>query len=167
MAKKDWKYGLCECCCQETCGLCCIAWIVPCFVFGENYRLLKDLNSNEKSFLDNCNGCCDCDDQTKSAWMYGIPWFSGIVGQTVSAFSTTAANPLLVLSTVSCLLQCQTRGSIRRVTGLDENCCNDCCVSYFCYPCALVQERQHLKSNAHDYAFGSHESLRSLQNSMH
>jgi len=91
--------------------------------------------------------CCEkCDDQAKATWLYGVPWILGVAGEGFSLGAMNwVATPLLSLSCISFLVQCQVRGTIREALKLDEDCCEDCCVSYFCYACALVQERKELK----------------------
>jgi Cys-rich protein (TIGR01571 family) len=152
----DWHSAICACCCSQGCGLCCIAAFAPCFVFGENYRLLKEYDKTHKSsFIDSLSCLKTCDDKTKATWLYGIPWILGVVGEAVATTSSGwIGSPLAAISCIAFLLQCQIRGDIRNVSKLPEDCCCDCCASYFCYACALEQERrqlEHLKHIHHNH----------------
>lgn len=146
MNSQEWHTGICECCCASGCGLCCIACFAPCFVFGENYRLLKTLNSKHTStFMDSMSCLKTCNDQTLATWVYGIPWTLGIVGTVIaSVMENWISTPFSIISCIAFLAQCQVRGVIREASGMPPDCCCDCCESSFCYACALEQERQQL-----------------------
>lgn len=146
MHEFEWKSGICDCCFTEYCSTCCVAFFCPCFILGENYRLLKQLNPKVESFAENFSCCTACDDRTRATWVHGVPWILGSVGDVIVsyAFLMPIGYALQSISCLSFLFQCQVRGLIRNSTNLKQDCCNDCCCSMFCHSCALAQERKHL-----------------------
>uniref|UniRef100_A0A7N1A4I7 Uncharacterized protein n=1 Tax=Kalanchoe fedtschenkoi TaxID=63787 RepID=A0A7N1A4I7_KALFE len=52
------------------------------------------------------------------------------------------------------LMSCLFREKLRRKYGLPAEPCADCCVHYWCEPCALCQEYAELKSRGWDPAKG-------------
>lgn len=121
----EWSSGLCSCF-SEGVSLCCCACFVPCFVFGENYQLLKDKRPKASTFMD--GGLWDIlgTPHHKAMCLHGLLFVFGF-------------------ECLSMLLQCHVRGKIREASGLQESCLNDLCATYCCYSCALVQERRQLE----------------------
>jgi Cys-rich protein (TIGR01571 family) len=109
---------------------------------------LKHIKPNTETLLDSASCCTTCNEQTKATWYYGVPWLAGVIGNGVVQITQIAwlGGPLQAISCVAFFMQCNVRGKIRETLGLEQDCCNDCCVSMFCYSCALVQEQNELKS---------------------
>ncbi|KAJ5338011.1 hypothetical protein N7541_010002, partial [Penicillium brevicompactum] len=43
------------------------------------------------------------------------------------------------------IMQTITRGEMRQQHGIEGSCCGDCCVSFWCGCCALVQEEKEME----------------------
>ncbi|KAI4969338.1 hypothetical protein ZWY2020_000252 [Hordeum vulgare] len=48
---------------------------------------------------------------------------------------------------------------MREQYGLKEKPCADCCVHFFCDPCAICQEYRELKSRGFDMSLGWHDNI--------
>lgn len=128
--------NICDCC--ENCDVCCVACVCPCLIFGDNYQLLKD---SSDSRINTCvdhvpcpNPCC------KAVSLYLCPM---IVGGLSSAYLSDMG----FVSLFSSILQCYMRGKVREFAGYNQNKCEDCCVSFLCYSCALAQEQEVICKN--------------------
>jgi hypothetical protein len=56
---------------------------------------------------------------------------------------------------MGCLYSCCYRSRLRGQYGLKEKPCADCCLHWFCEPCALCQEYRELKNRGFDMAIGA------------
>uniref|UniRef100_A0A453T8V9 Uncharacterized protein n=1 Tax=Aegilops tauschii subsp. strangulata TaxID=200361 RepID=A0A453T8V9_AEGTS len=66
---------------------------------------------------------------------------------------------LLAWVGLGCLCSCCYRSRMREQYGLKEKPCADCCVHFFCDPCALCQEYRELKSRGFDMSLGWHANI--------
>ncbi|KAJ6491132.1 PLAC8-domain-containing protein [Mycena sanguinolenta] len=107
--KREWSHGLCGC--FEDFGTCCYACWCPCIVHGKNTQRLGHLNSNGRPDGDG-GSCC-----------------SG------SCFGYC----LLASCGLQWILQCSARGDTRQRYGIDGGGCGDCCTTFCCSLCDLVQ----------------------------
>ncbi|ONI26752.1 hypothetical protein PRUPE_1G043400 [Prunus persica] len=61
---------------------------------------------------------------------------------------------LLLTINFQWVYSCMYRKRLREKFGLPEEPCGDCCVHFFCEPCALCQEHAELKSRGFDPSKG-------------
>ncbi|KAE8774020.1 cell number regulator 2 [Hordeum vulgare] len=66
---------------------------------------------------------------------------------------------LLAWVGLGCLCSCCYRSRMREQYGLKEKPCADCCVHFFCDPCAICQEYRELKSRGFDMSLGWHDNI--------
>ncbi|KAK8946684.1 Cell number regulator 10 [Platanthera zijinensis] len=66
-----------------------------------------------------------------------------------SCGSNCCVYALLMPLQVQCLLSCTSRTKLRAKFGLAPEPCGDCCVHYWCEPCALCQEHAELKNRGY------------------
>ncbi|KAG6872446.1 hypothetical protein C0995_009703 [Termitomyces sp. Mi166 len=108
---REWSHGLCAC---NGAGTCCLAWCLPCILYGSNRKRMSYLERNGAPDPDHggvCNNhCC----------IYGL---------------------LTVCLGIGCILQIGNRGNIRSRYDIKGGGCTDCLTSCFCSPCALTQEK--------------------------
>mmetsp|Transcript_20929 Transcript_20929/g.48362 ORF Transcript_20929/g.48362 Transcript_20929/m.48362 type:complete len:137 (+) Transcript_20929:628-1038(+) len=97
----------------------------PCVLFG---MIHDKLSPNEVPF--GGSFLCGC-----------VPYY--LSGGCISQWNWLA---LLLLTPFSCsyLWHTTTRTAIRKRFGIPGSECGDCCVVFWCAPCALVQERKEL-----------------------
>jgi hypothetical protein len=65
---------------------------------------------------------------------------------------------------MGCLYSCCYRSRLRGQYALKEKPCADCCVHWFCEPCALCQEYRELKNRGYDMSIGMRTSPYILSN---
>ena len=110
-----WSRGICECCCTAQCGEWMLALLCPCYVYASNVGKMRNRNA-----AGGVTGEPKCD-----GVLYGLTFF-------------------LTGNLVPLCMQCHNRSLIRKMYGVDENCCDDCCNTLCCQSCALVQESNQL-----------------------
>ncbi|KAI0059726.1 PLAC8-domain-containing protein, partial [Artomyces pyxidatus] len=114
--RREWSHWLC-CCCGD-CGACCLACWCPCILYGKNRQRLHHLQVQgfpRPDGGDSCNSHC---------------WAS-----------------CLLTSTVGCgwILNISLRSDIRARYRIRGSGCGDCCSSFWCFPCDLVQEHREIE----------------------
>ena len=80
--------------------------------------------------------CGDIDSTYYAACVYG----HGLYGEIINL--TIACCYLVVMT----FLVCRTRGRIRRNRQIAGSCCEDLCVSLWCYPCTIAQMTTEVES---------------------
>ncbi|CAN6338604.1 unnamed protein product [Urochloa humidicola] len=126
-----WSSGLFDCF-SDISG-CCLTIFCPCITFG---RIANIVDQGATS-------CC----------------VSGTLYFLLSAL--TGGQPSLLTGGLSCLYSCCYRSRLRTQHGLPEGPCNcpDCCVHFWCEPCALCQEYRELKARGFDMSKGWHGNM--------
>ena len=105
----QFRHGLTDC--FSSLGLCCDAFCCPCIVYGQ---IQEKIGSGSKF------GQCCC----YSIWSCFIPIFTGLYGVPIS---------------LSCCMICGQRHRVRQLHGIEGNSCSDCCTSFWCGTCTLIQ----------------------------
>ncbi|KAF8198523.1 PLAC8 family-domain-containing protein [Pholiota molesta] len=111
---RDWSHDKCGC--MSDCSTCILATCVPCVIYGQNKHRYQHLHTKGTPHPDH-GGCC-----SGACFGHGITSICGL----------------------SFLFQMSTRGRIRNRYNIKGGGCNDCCVSLWCQPCALVQESREI-----------------------
>mmetsp|Transcript_44068 Transcript_44068/g.110392 ORF Transcript_44068/g.110392 Transcript_44068/m.110392 type:complete len:261 (+) Transcript_44068:86-868(+) len=122
-----WGSGLFMCC-GDPGGVhgCMMASFCPCVVYGSIHdKLSPDEAICGGSFAAGCLAHCLCGGCI-TMWN----WFA-----------------FLILTPLSCshLVHTSARTALRKRYGIPGTECIDCCIVFWCEPCALVQERKELK----------------------
>ncbi|RLM64925.1 hypothetical protein C2845_PM16G09540 [Panicum miliaceum] len=73
----------------------------------------------------------------------------------------TGGQPSVLTGGLGCLYSCSYRSKLRARYGLEEGPCRcpDCCVHFWCEPCALCQEYRELKARGFDMSQGWEENM--------
>uniref|UniRef100_A0A9I9EEC8 Uncharacterized protein n=1 Tax=Cucumis melo TaxID=3656 RepID=A0A9I9EEC8_CUCME len=79
-------------------------------------------------------------------------------------FGACFGNALIFLLIASftpciCLYTCSYRSRLRGKYNLQETPCNDCCVHFWCWSCALCQEHRELKNRGFNMHIGWQENV--------
>ncbi|KAF8960431.1 PLAC8 family-domain-containing protein [Flammula alnicola] len=120
---REWSHGICSC--MSDCGICCKATFLPCIVYGKNKHRYEHLNSTGTPDPAHGGGCC-----SGSCLSYGIFSICGL----------------------GFLFQMTNRGHVRRRYNIKGGGCNDCCTSFWCAPCELVQESRELELEENSFS---------------
>ncbi|KAI0064860.1 PLAC8-domain-containing protein [Artomyces pyxidatus] len=112
---RDWSFGLFSC--FEDCGTCCMSWWCPCIVYGKNRQRLSHLQAQ------------------------GVPHPDG--GETINSDCLVSC----LVGSVGCgwVLNMGARSDIRQRYHIEGSGVGDCCSSYWCLPCDLVQEHREIQ----------------------
>jgi len=112
--ERDWSSGLCDC---SNVGLCCLAWLCPCVVYGQIQTRLSYLTRNNRPHPSGGDSCgSDCMVHGTLAVCCGIGW----------------------------VLQIGQRTTVRSRYRIGGNGCEDCLCAWCCTPCSLVQEAEEI-----------------------
>ena len=115
---------LCDCCKSPA---CCEACCCPCCVVGANDKMI-----NTGQVVAPCDGC-------------GAMCFAhAVVGGTTQAVAIFFLGPLAAFINFGALVGCCVRGKLRAKYEIQGNSVADCCLHYWCGPCALCQEYDEL-----------------------
>ncbi|XP_047064184.1 cell number regulator 2-like [Lolium rigidum] len=123
---------------------------------------MSSLNSNSWT-----TGLCGCFDDAGSCCLtFFCPCvaFGRIAeiadqGATSCCVSGTLYLALATLIGLTPLYSCCYRSRLRAQYGLEEKPCPDCCVHWFCEPCALCQEYRELQHRGFDMSIGWHANM--------
>ncbi|XP_047973647.1 protein PLANT CADMIUM RESISTANCE 2-like [Salvia hispanica] len=117
------------------------------------------LPPNHQSEVPWSTGLCDCYSDCDSCCLtYCCPCITfGRISEIVDQGSSSCClngtlYTLLSIIGCSCLYSCFYRSKMRQQYSLQESSCCDCCVHFFCEPCALCQEYRELKNQGFDMA---------------
>mmetsp|Transcript_28228 Transcript_28228/g.84282 ORF Transcript_28228/g.84282 Transcript_28228/m.84282 type:complete len:156 (+) Transcript_28228:47-514(+) len=120
-----WQVGLCGGCCKSAgCAGCCC----PCCVVGANQKMIE--TGEVVQVCDGAGGLC-C--------------LHAVLGGTIQGVAIFALGPLAGLAHFGSLVGgCYVRPNLREKYNIPGNACGDCCVHYWCGPCATCQEYEEL-----------------------
>ncbi len=149
-----WKHQLCSCCDMPM--LCCNAWwCSPCVLAQSlakinKYVFVKDF----KSFLKLCIGLFTTIvvlqivyqiiyNVMLGDYVTAVASGDGTKASSTLTSMTTVQNifsiPLVILGLAYFIIICQTRQQVREARGVNGSPLEDCCCSYFCTVCSMVQ----------------------------
>ncbi|KAM0839020.1 hypothetical protein ACQ4PT_060587 [Festuca glaucescens] len=142
----SWTTGLWGCC--DDAGSCCLTLFCPCVAFGRIAEIV-DQGATSKAHTH----------QNKQE--------QAIARTPTSSTKACCASGTLYLALASltgmgCLYSCCYRSRLRGHYGLKEKPCGDCCVHWFCEPCALCQEYRELKHRGFDMSIGWHANMEKM-----
>ncbi|KAI0053145.1 PLAC8-domain-containing protein [Auriscalpium vulgare] len=121
--ERDWSHGLCSC--FEDCGTCCLACWCPCVVYGKNKQRIDYLERRGTPRPDGgATFSADCTMHALAGCLGGWGW----------------------------VLQIGSRGEVRTRYNIRGTVFEDCCISFWCNGCDLVQE--HREIQAEEQSFG-------------
>ncbi|XP_038892870.1 cell number regulator 2-like [Benincasa hispida] len=113
------------------------------------------------------SGLCDCFSDMESCccttWCPCVPF--GQTSEIIDEGSTSCFGNALIFCLIAsftpciCLYTCSYRSRLRRKYNLQETPCNDCCVHYWCWSCAICQEYRELKHRGFDMHIGWQENV--------
>ncbi|XP_047064169.1 cell number regulator 2-like [Lolium rigidum] len=123
---------------------------------------MSSLNSD--SWTTGLLGCCDDAGSCCLTFFCPCVAFGRIAeivdqGATSCCVSGTLYLALASLTGMGCLYSCCYRSRLRGHYGLKEKPCADCCVHWFCEPCALCQEYRELQHRGFDMSIGWHANM--------
>ncbi|KAG5333800.1 hypothetical protein C0989_004768 [Termitomyces sp. Mn162] len=129
---REWSFDLCAC---TSVGSCCLAWCLPCIIYGSNRERLSYLERNGTPDPDHggtCNSHC---------FVYGL--ITGCLG--IGCILQARRIPMFKIFISSFTVKIGNRGHIRSRYGIKGGGCTDCLTSCFCSPCALTQEEAEIE----------------------
>ncbi|KAF9041556.1 PLAC8 family-domain-containing protein [Panaeolus papilionaceus] len=113
---REWSNGLFGC--FGACGTCLVACCCPCITYGKVKHRYEHLNSKGYPDPEHGGGCCNSD-----CMIHGLLMWCGF----------------------GFILQMGNRANIRGRYNVKGGPVGDCCASFCCTPCELVQESQELE----------------------
>ncbi|KAH8818610.1 PLAC8 family-domain-containing protein [Flagelloscypha sp. PMI_526] len=120
---REWSHGLFDC--FGDCSTCMMAWCCPCVVYAQTKRRLSYLQKHDKPDPEAVGGCC-----SGACWGY-------------AALST--------LLGLSCILQMNTRSTMRERYSVRGDGCGDCLTAFCCTSCGLTQEHREVLLEEESY----------------
>lgn len=149
-APKEWSHGLCDCC--EDASLSCSVCLCECNAAGQMYeRTTKRgclLISSvlwitflvSQSMSDTATALAATAEREVCAWWGAcitvVDWDQVTASQVVGAIAGGVGMITAVLGTYAV---CVSRRRIRERDGIPGDDCDDCCSSFWCGCCSLVQ----------------------------
>ncbi|KAK5628349.1 hypothetical protein RRF57_004064 [Xylaria bambusicola] len=138
----EWQNGICSC---GPCGSCLLAWCLPCILLGRTSERIRDPSMETADSLNSdclIHGVLTC--FTGCGWMY----VSYLLPPPISShhhlriYETLKSNALTDLIDSYAMIK---RGEIRERYGIKGSGYGDCCVSFWCSCCALIQQDNEVK----------------------
>ncbi|KAK4615776.1 hypothetical protein CLAFUW4_10571 [Fulvia fulva] len=118
-APGEWQKHFCACCCGGTCSSCLVIHFCPCYMHGKNYARLEEYPDVHHGHVKTFNGPC-----------------------LVYCLTGTILGPLKFILTM------MQRSDARDELNIRGNGCADCCVAFYCEPCAMAQMDTELNRRA-------------------
>jgi Cys-rich protein (TIGR01571 family) len=113
---REWSHGLCGC--MSACGTCLCATCFPCVIYGKNKHRYDHLNFQGVPHPEHGGSCCS---------------------------GSCIGHGLLTICGFGFVLQMMNRGNVRNRYNIKGGGCGDCCTSFWCAPCQLVQESREIE----------------------
>ena len=107
----EWDTGICGCC-DGACGLWACACVCPCVVYAGNLALIRQ--KQIQSTIPTCDN-----DAIAPGCVHGAALYAGYIS------SYFVSGGVVSLGCISVLMQCITRGDIRRQYQIKGCCCHD------------------------------------------
>ncbi|XP_021316081.1 cell number regulator 11 isoform X1 [Sorghum bicolor] len=153
----EWSVGLCDC--FGDFNTCCLTFWCPCVTFGRTAEIVDR------------GSICMCStyphhhllifSMKKFIFIFLVDACIkaiSLLGSLSRLFAACCMNGTLyyLLATIGCqwLYGCTKRSSMRTQYNLQESPCLDCCVHFWCGPCALCQEYRELEKRGFNMANG-------------
>ncbi|TFL02845.1 PLAC8 family-domain-containing protein [Pterulicium gracile] len=113
---RDWSSGICSC---ADGGACCVSFFCPCITYGKVKHRYEHLHEKGYPDPEHGGGCCSgaCWGHCLLTSCFGMGW----------------------------VLQIFNRTDIRKRYNIKGSGCGDCCMSFWCNPCALSQQSHELE----------------------
>lgn len=121
-----WLTDLCGGCNGET---CCAACCCPCCMVGANAKMLRT-----GVIVDPC-----CGGSGPECVIHGM------LGGLIQGVAIFGLGPLAALIHFGSCYACGIRSQLRTKYGIDGSSMADCCIHYWCGPCAVCQEYEENK----------------------
>ena len=123
-----WKHEIMERACDFG-GDCGMAYFCPLFP-------LAQMSERIRLVLGNIFGIKSEGDGYRRILITGVVWVLIDILITV----LTGSSGLVPMLTIFCaMISCQLRGIIRQLHGIPGSKTDDCCLSFFCQPCTIMQ----------------------------
>jgi len=122
----EWKYGMCCPCCIPCadCGLCCDTFWCSCCQLSRQWAAIKDGRSDDPNWNVCCTICC--------------------LGLFIS-FCTGAGGGI-----VTWVVGWHLRNELRENATIEGNVFGDCCATFCCLCCTMIQQHRELKARGVD-----------------
>ncbi|KAF9524352.1 PLAC8 family-domain-containing protein [Crepidotus variabilis] len=113
------------CGCCSSCGTCICATVLPCVVYGKNKHRYQHLD--QQGTPEPSPGCCS---------------------------GSCVAHGIFAACGLGFIFQMVNRGHVRHRYNIKGSGCGDCCTSFWCSPCQLVQESREIELEEQSFGTG-------------